>query len=337
MLITNIKAKKILASLSDETVEATINDNFIASVPAGLSSGKYEVAKVTADEAIKQITEIDKICSGTDWSQQSLDDEIVNHNFGGNATLAVSAAFFKANQQSLTASHFPKLMLLLFEGGLHGSANIFAQEFMIIEDNVPQAEKDFALLRNHLTEKLVGAEGAFSPTNFNDQKCLTTIRELFPNKQIAIDIAGSFNNNLIDFKGLFSVEDPYDDEAWDKYTALNARREILVIGDDLTTTNPDRIKKAIDLNAIGAVVIKPNQIGTISQALQAVKLARAGGLKIVVSHRGQETNDTWIVDFAFQARADFVKLGGMDRGERIAKYNRLLEYQTAQLPSLTGS
>ena len=126
-------------------------------------------------------------------------------------------------------------------------------------------------------------------------------------------------------EGITTVEDPFDDESWDKFTQLSAQNKYLVIGDDLTTTNPERIKKALELKAINGVVIKPNQIGTISQAKEAVKIARDGGLKIIVSHRGEETDDVWIVDFALAVEANYVKFGGMNRGERIAKYNRLIE------------
>ena len=99
----------------------------------------------------------------------------------------------------------------------------------------------------------------------------------------------------------------------------------MIVGDDLTVTNLERIDKAISLKAINAVVIKPNQNGTISGTIEAIEIARKGNLKIIVSHRGEETVDDWIVDFAIKTEADFVKFGGMDRGERIAKYNRLSE------------
>ena len=153
---------------------------------------------------------------------------------------------------------------------------------------------------------------------------MKTIRAVFPQIQIGVDIAQCFGESNIP-QGVFSVEDPFDDESWDKWSRLTAQNRYLVIADDLVTTNPERIKKAVELKACNAVVIKPNQIGTISAAKEAVKVAREANLKIVVSHRGQETDDTWIVDFALAVQADYVKFGGMNRGERIAKYNRLIE------------
>lgn len=331
MVIKNITAKKILASMGDETIEATINNEFTASVPAGISAGKYEIKKVTADEGIEEIRQICEICRDKDWMQETLDAEISSYGFGGNATLAVSAAFFK--NKKINFSKFPQLMLLLFEGGEHGNKNITMQEFTIIEDTVNQASEDFTRLKYYLKqnniESTVGAEGGFSPENFDNEKCLETIRTVFPDKKIAIDMAGSFHSSNIP-ENIFSVEDPYNDESWDDFSKLNSQNKYLIIADDLTTTNPERIKKAIELKACGGVVIKPNQIGTITGAMEAVNLAKKNNLKIVVSHRGEETNDTWIVDFALLVGADFVKFGGLDRGERIAKYNRLLEFQNLQ-------
>lgn len=310
-----------------------INGEFSASVPAGISAGKYEVAKVPPDVAISQINQIGQIVSGKDWSQEALDAEISAHGFGGNATLAVSAAFFKA--QKITPIKFPKLMVLLFEGARHGNSNITFQEFLLIESTISQAQKDFALLKGALSETLVGAEGGFSPKNFDNQKCLDMINDLFPDGQIGLDAAGHYQP--VNSSQIFSIEDPFGEDDWTKWAEFKSSHSFLVIGDDLTVTNPERVKKAIETKAVGAVVIKPNQIGTISAALEAVRIARDGGLKIIVSHRGEDTNDTWIVDFAFAASADFVKFGGLDRGERTAKYNRLWELQNAQSPRLINS
>ncbi len=334
MLIKSVTGQKIIASQGDETIQATLEfDGYpavSASVPAGISAGKYEVAKVTPDEAISQIGQIDQICSGKDWTQKSLDTEISSHNFGGNTTLAVSAAFYKATFKfQISNFKFPRLMLLLFEGGLHGNSGIAAQEFLLIEETIAQAKTDYAKLKQHLAdshvETLVGAEGGFSPAGFDNTTVLALVKQLFPSQPLAVDVAGSFNQENLDLAGLFAVEDPYDDESWDKFAQLTASGQLLVIGDDLTVTNPERIKKALELKAVGGVVVKPNQIGTISQAKEAVKIAKDGGLKVVVSHRGDDTDDTWIADFAVDVAADFVKFGGMERGERIAKYNRLTE------------
>lgn len=343
MIIKNITARKILASLGDKTVEATINDLYTASVPAGISAGKYEIPKVKADEAVEEVKKINGLVSGKDYSQESLDNEISSHGFGGNSTLAVSAAFFKANPYPLTPNPLPKLMLLLFEGGEHGDkAHITIQEFMIIEDSLQQCSEDYARLKYYLKqnniEPTVGAEGGFSPSTFNNIEVIKTIQKVFPDKKIALDVADSFKDggsldyfDLINNYNIASIEDPYDDDSWAKWVEFQALYgdRIMVVGDDLTVTNTVRIREAIGQKAINAVIIKPNQIGTITKALEAVKMAKENNLKVIVSHRGEETNDAWIADFALFCKADFVKFGGLDRGERIAKYNRLLEIQAA--------
>ncbi len=101
----------------------------------------------------------------------------------------------------------------------------------------------------------------------------------------------------------------------------------MVIGDDLFVTNPNRIKKGIRLKVASGTIIKPNQIGTLTEVLEAVEVAKRGGLKIVVSHRSGETNDDFIADLAVGVGADYIKAGAPCRGERLVKYNRLLKIE----------
>lgn len=128
---------------------------------------------------------------------------------------------------------------------------------------------------------------------------------------------------------LLSLEDPFAEDDWDDWTGLTAKlgSEMLIVGDDLTCTNLARLEKAISSKAAGAIVIKPNQIGTISETLTVVTRAKEAGFKIIVSHRSGETNDDMIADFAVAVGADYAKFGAPARGERVAKYNRLLEIE----------
>jgi enolase len=103
---------------------------------------------------------------------------------------------------------------------------------------------------------------------------------------------------------------------------------VTVVGDDLLATNPKRVEKAIAEKACNAAVIKPNQIGTITETLNVVKMVKDAGWKVVVSHRSGETNDSFIADFAVGVAADFIKSGAPARGERVAKYNRLSAIET---------
>lgn len=343
MKIISLTPATEIASLGDKTIKLSLTlENGVEStvaLPAGISAGKYEAPTIPAEKAVEEINKIGQIILDGDWTQATLDQELVSLAVAGNSSLAISAAFWKANN-SLAKSpytHFPKLLLLLFEGGKHGSGKISIQEFTLIEESIEAAVSDFKKMADFLKgqgmDNTVGAEGGFSPENFTNTIVLETITAVFPGRDLALDVAGSFKDGEINYADLLtkyrivSLEDPYSDEEWEKWTALNQKYgdKIMVVGDDLTTTNPTRLLKAIETKAINAIIIKPNQNGTITGTLETAKLARRNNIKTIVSHRGQETDDDWIVDLALFLEADFVKFGGMDRGERVAKYNRLLE------------
>ncbi|OGY09093.1 MAG: phosphopyruvate hydratase [Candidatus Blackburnbacteria bacterium RIFCSPHIGHO2_01_FULL_43_15b] len=125
---------------------------------------------------------------------------------------------------------------------------------------------------------------------------------------------------------LIYLEDPYHEEDWNSWRELTAKigDKTMVVGDDLLVTNPERVSRAVSEKACNAILVKPNQIGTVTETLGVIKLARNAGWKIIVSHRSGETNDWFIADFAVGVKSDYVKFGAPARGERIAKYNRLL-------------
>jgi enolase len=101
-----------------------------------------------------------------------------------------------------------------------------------------------------------------------------------------------------------------------------------LVGDDLLATNPKRVQKAIDEKACNAILVKPNQIGTVTETFKVIKMAKDAKWKVIVSHRSGETNDWFIADFAVGVGADYVKFGAPARGERVAKYNRLTNVET---------
>ncbi|KKQ04058.1 MAG: Enolase [Candidatus Moranbacteria bacterium GW2011_GWF1_36_4] len=102
-------------------------------------------------------------------------------------------------------------------------------------------------------------------------------------------------------------------------------KKIMLIGDDLLVTNVKRLQTAITEKACNSVLIKVNQIGTLTETIECIKLAKANGMKTVISHRSGETTDDFIADLAVGADADYIKTGSLSRGERICKYNRLLK------------
>ncbi len=126
---------------------------------------------------------------------------------------------------------------------------------------------------------------------------------------------------------LVSIEDALQEGDWDGWALHESRlkgKGIMTIGDDLLVTNPKRLEVAIEKNACNSVLIKPNQIGTLSETIETMRLAKKHSLKTVVSHRSGETTDDFIADLAVGAGADCIKTGSLSRGERLAKYNRLL-------------
>jgi enolase len=125
---------------------------------------------------------------------------------------------------------------------------------------------------------------------------------------------------------LVSIEDGLSEDDWDHWPVLRKRlgEKTLTLADDLTCTNPDRIRRAIQLGAANALLLKVNQIGTITEAKNAYLLAREAGWKVAVSARSGETEDNWLADLSVGWSGDFIKVGSITQSERLAKYNRLL-------------
>lgn len=144
--------------------------------------------------------------------------------------------------------------------------------------------------------------------------------------------AGEWANQLtswIENYPLYSIEDPFNQESWEDWSAFVAKNggRCQIVGDDLVTTNTTRIQKAIELRSMNAVLIKINQVGTITETIAAVHLAAQHNMPSIISHRSGETNDDTIADLVVGLGAAQCKFGGPDRGERVAKYNRLLNIE----------
>ncbi|MDD3679411.1 MAG: phosphopyruvate hydratase [Candidatus Shapirobacteria bacterium] len=140
----------------------------------------------------------------------------------------------------------------------------------------------------------------------------------------------SFYRQLREQYPLLILEDPLFEDDWKGWTRLAQvldLNQVILVGDDLLCTNKERTQKAIQEKCCNAILIKPNQVGTISETLSVIKLAQEAGWKIIISHRSGETCDDFIADFAVGVGADFVKFGAPARGERTAKYNRLAKIE----------
>lgn len=275
---------------------------------------------------------------------------------GANAILAVSMACCKATAIKMQIPLFqyiakisgisPKLPKPLFnfiEGAKHADNNLVIQEFLVIGDkdsfkqNYQEASEAFHRLKDILKERgltiAVGHEGGFAPNLPSDEDALRLLKESSPNK-IGLDMAGVVPKTLTIDKivtqyPVYILEDPAEEDdisAWAEITKTYGQN-VLIVGDDVFSTNTQRFTEGVEKGVANAVIVKPNQIGTVSEAIQFAKLAKEKGYKTIVSHRSGETEDTFISDFAVGIGSDFAKLGAPSRGERVSKYNRLLRIE----------
>lgn len=241
------------------------------------------------------------------------------------------------------------------------------QEFMIIpqkryfRDNFKIASEIYGTLKNILIknsnakELQTGDEGGFAPAISKTEQALLLLSsaiEKHPDVKIGIDSAAThfyngdkyivdgqeltregllaFYKDIISRFPIIFIEDPFAENDWQGFKDIKKEMagRIDILGDDLTTTNIKRIKEAHSKEACSGVIIKPNQIGTVSETIEAAGLAKSFGWKVLVSHRSGETMDNFIADLAVGIGADFIKSGAPLTKERIVKYNRLLEIES---------
>ena len=252
------------------------------------------------------------------------------------------------------------------EGGRHteGRNTLEMQEFMIIpqkntfQEDLVLGNNIFNKFRQIAVESYgkdipMSDEGAFAFQVSKAEQVLYMLKTAIgeeENAGIAMDVAASeFHKDgkyilekmelnrqqLLDFYKdlaarfpIISIEDPFAEEDWEGFKEIvKALPEITIIGDDLTTTNIKKIKEAESKKACNGIIIKLNQIGTVSETIEAVNLAKSYGWKIMVSHRSGETMDNFIADFSVGVGAEFIKSGAYTKEERVVKYNRLLEIE----------
>lgn len=233
----------------------------------------------------------------------------------------------------------------------------FAQNLQIGVEIYLQLKK---IIKKQNFSTAVGDEGGFSPEFTSNDMAIGMLSEAIKQSgyqytsdvSIGLDMASSsyyqdgrytdlYNPNntvdtnnyysqvirLIDEYNLVSLEDPFEEDDWENWIKLTKEigKKTMIIGDDLLVTNKDRLKQAIEQKACNSILVKVNQIGTLTETLEVIKHAKKAAFKVIISHRSGETNDDFIADLAVGVCADFVKFGAPARGERIAKYNRLLQ------------
>ncbi len=232
------------------------------------------------------------------------------------------------------------------------------------KENLRMGSEIFNTLKNILKEKKllcgVGDEGGFAPSIDNTKEALELINEaiiksgyvLGSDVFIALDVAASefydekediyllegkkytkemladYYNELVSRYHIISIEDGMAEEDYDGWKLLtNKLSNIQLVGDDLFVTNKKLLQKGIDMHIANAILIKLNQIGTVTETLDTIKLARENNYKTIISHRSGETEDNYIADFAVGLNLGQIKTGSMSRSERLSKYNRLLRIE----------
>ncbi|MEM1988480.1 MAG: phosphopyruvate hydratase [Candidatus Woesearchaeota archaeon] len=252
----------------------------------------------------------------------------------------------------------------VINGGVHAGNDLMFQEFMLVpkektfHDDVRTLQEMYHDLKEMIKKKYgvsainVGDEGGFAPNLKKPEEALDLLTKVIDNSSgnavIALDVAATelkrkegyeiekgkiisgeklidYYKNLLKQYSIESIEDPFAEDDYSMYKKFKPK--IQVVGDDLLVTNPKRIKYAIKNKLVNALLLKINQIGSVSEALQAADLAFKANWNVMVSHRSGETTDDFISDLVVGLGTGQAKIGGFSRGERIAKYNRLLEIE----------
>ena len=261
----------------------------------------------------------------------------------------------------------PRPFMNIINGGKHADNHLSFQEFMIVPKfnsiarNVQAASEVYHVLKKLIFTKYgagstnVGDEGGFAPKIKKTEEALTILvraitaagykgkcnlaldcaaSEFFVRNRYHVDGKKMTKEQLLEYYlkllkkyPIISIEDPFEQEDFASFSSLREKTTIQIVGDDLTVTNPERIQKAINKKSCTCLLLKVNQIGTLTEALDAARLASDNGWKIMVSHRSGETEDTFIADLAVGLGCGMIKAGAPCRGERTAKYNQLLRIE----------
>ena len=262
---------------------------------------------------------------------------------------------FNMMSKTTVEPKLPTPMMVAICGGKHGAPpageagnNLCIQEFLVLgglDDGLKLWPSLKQILKDRKIPFKLGLEGAFSPELKYDEEAIEIILEglqkanLKEKMRLGLDIAG--NNcqmsseqilGLVKKYDIYSFEDPFGEKDWEKFGQLKLelaefKKDFLLIGDDLFATHRRLLEKGINQLVANGIIIKVNQVGTLTEALEVVALAKKANFKRIVSHRSGETTDTFISDLAVGIAADFLKAGAPVPKERLLKYKRLQEIE----------
>jgi enolase len=314
-----------------------------------------QINKALEKTNINEQKKIDQTLINLDGSEQK-------KILGANAILAVSIASCKLasteNKVSLYEHigqsknyQLPVPLLNIINGGMHAKNDLDIQEFMIRPENTDTfaeaMRRSFLVIQNLKTmvdSTNVGDEGGFAPNLKKNEEAINLIIKAIEKSgfkpgddiSICLDVAANelntpktveYYSELIKKYPIKSIEDPFGEDEWDSWKKLTENSNIQIVGDDLFATNINRVKRGIKENSANAVLIKLNQIGTVSETLDVIDLTKKSGFKTIISHRSGDSEDTFIADLAVATNSSQIKTGSLARSERVSKYNRLLRIE----------
>ncbi|WP_297455757.1 phosphopyruvate hydratase [Ferrovum sp.] len=407
--IVEIKAREILDSRGNPTVEAEVitetGARGRAGVPSGASTGSREAIELRDGDAaryqgkgvlnaVSHINgELFEALAGWEVTDQARIDQIMiqqdgtenKARLGANALLAVSLAVAKAAAEETglplyrylggaTAVQLPVPQMNVINGGAHANNGLDMQEFMIVPVGAPNFREALRYGAEvfHALKKLidgqgmpttVGDEGGFAPRLPSNEAGLGLIMQAIeaagyrPGEQVAIGIDCASSEfyregryhlkaegkvldsaELVDYLArwvdnypIVTIEDGMAEGDWAGWSLLTQRlgQRIQLVGDDIFVTNTRILAEGIRQGIANSILIKINQIGTLSETFAAIEMAKKAGYANVISHRSGETEDTVIADIAVASLAGQIKTGSLSRSDRLAKYNQLLRIEEA--------
>ncbi len=400
-LIKSVKAREILDSRGNPTIEVDVTTEdgirVSAAVPSGASTGIYEAIELRdggkryggkgVTKAIDAVVKIiqPKIIGMDARKQAEIDSVMINldgtenkSRLGGNAMLGVSLACARAAAASdglrlheyidKDSSLLPIPFFNVVNGGKHAGNQLDFQEFMIaptgaksFREALRMGAEVYQTLKGRLqktygkTSINVGDEGGFAPPVKTPEEALEALLGAIQEAgysdevKIGMDVAsstfykdGSYRVAGVDYSTdelielyreliaaypIISIEDPIQEEDYEGFVKATKLLPVQVVGDDLFVTNSKRLARGIEMGACNALLWKVNQIGTLTEALEAANLARSNKYGVMASHRSGDTEDPWVADLSVGIGCGQIKSGAPARGERTAKYNQLLRIE----------
>ncbi|KAG0258158.1 phosphopyruvate hydratase [Mortierella polycephala] len=325
-----------------------------AYVGKGVLKAVENVNKHLGPEFIKaQIDVKDQVA--VDECLINLDGTPNKSKYGANAILGISMAVLKAGAACKgvplyrhiadLAGHGGKKIVMpvpafnVINGGSHAGNKLAMQEFMILPTGAASfaeamkiGSEVYHTLKSVIKKKYgqdatnVGDEGGFAPNIQDNAEGLELLKEAIAKAGYTDKIKIGMDEFIAKYP-IVSIEDPFDQDDWSAWSHVTGATDIQIVGDDLTVTNPIRITTAIEKKSCNALLLKVNQIGTITESIKAATLSQQSGWGVMVSHRSGETEDHTIADIVVGLRTGQIKTGAPCRSERLAKYNQLLRIE----------